>query len=418
MIKPHDPYEGWQLPETAELGGKTVQRTYDTRKPVQEYLEERNLPDLMTMRSGERVTAENWPIRRKELLDTLCTYGYGILPEAPECVHGEIVFDSDTVRYCDTVKSCAGKATFQRIELSFTLKNGSFSFPVQLIRPIYTKTPPPVLLYLSFSPSLKSLPPSSELCAPYIPVEEIIDRGFALAVFCYHDVIADSPKNNFTDGIGKLFFKNAEAAERPADAPGKITLWAYAASRVLDYLKTREDVDSDCVSVVGHSRLGKTALWTGGTDERFFCACVNGSGYAGAGLIRGAFEQRLRALNENGNIDWFCRKITEYLGKEEEIPFDAHWMLALAAPRFISLCCADGDYPQYQLGDYLSGFAAGPAFTVQGVPGLTAPDTPPRPYAVYHEGHIGYSLRPGSHYMSRWDWNAHMDFIERHRNEQ
>jgi glutamate racemase len=47
-------------------------------------------------------------------------------------------------------------------------------------------------------------------------------------------------------------------------------MWAYAASRVLDYLiAERADLDCEHVSVIGHSRLGKTALWCAAQDERF-----------------------------------------------------------------------------------------------------------------------------------------------------
>ena len=59
-------------------------------------------------------------------------------------------------------------------------------------------------------------------------------------------------------------------------------MWAYGASRVLDYLYTRDDVDASRTSVIGHSRLGKTALWTAAQDERFICAISNDSGYGGA----------------------------------------------------------------------------------------------------------------------------------------
>jgi hypothetical protein len=59
--------------------------------------------------------------------------------------------------------------------------------------------------------------------------------------------------------------------------------------------------------------------------------------------------------------------------------------------------------------------AASPAFEVQGLKGLVSDDTLPHPTVVYNEGHIGFALRPGSHYFSRWDWNRHMEFVLKHR---
>ena len=131
--------------------------------------------------------------------------------------------------------------------------------------------------------------------------------------------------------------------------------------------------------------------------------------------MRGVFDSRLEVLTANGNIDWWDEKIRTYIGCESELPFDAHFMLAAIAPRYVCLGCADGDYPLYQLQEYLSAAAASPAFEALGLYGLIAPENPPRPYASFLNGHIGYFLRPGSHYFSRWDWNNYMEFIRRHR---
>lgn len=410
----------WKTPEGfTNVNGKMLPRNYDDEKrTVSELLasDEWKLPELMVMNDGSPVTAEKWPQRRKELLDTIMAYSFGYTPEKPEKVEAELLYNSADGRYAGVVKSYAGKAAVERIMLSFEGTYGRFSFPIQLVRPLYVEKAP-VIIHLAFNPSLQNLPLSAGVDNAYAPIEEIIDNGFAYVHVCYNDIMKDGYKETYQEafvenGIGAVFCKGEK---RGIDECGKIGFWTYGASRIVDYLLTREEFDHDCICVAGNSRLGKTALWCGAQDERIFASMVNCSGFGGAGLMKG-LQNRIRVfIDEKADINWWCERIQEYADNPTDMPFDAHFMVAAFAPRYVSLVAADGDMARYQLADFMSAAAASPAFEVQGLKGLVCDNELPHPTVVYNEGHIGYALRPGSHYFSRWDWNRHMEFVLKHR---
>ena len=106
------------------------------------------------------------------------------------------------------------------------------------------------------------------------PVETIVERGYALGTVYYGDIELDR-HDGWKTGLRTAFDTEDKTAGYGPDRWGQIGVWAWGLSRVMDYLQQDADVDSERVAVLGHSRLGKTALWAGAQDERFAMVISN-----------------------------------------------------------------------------------------------------------------------------------------------
>ena len=357
---------------------------------ISEKLDAFHLPELMQMNNGTPVkTPDDWRIRRRELIELLSREEYGFTPPAPEKVESTVVSENDR----DTGGDFAGKALQQVIRLSFDTPGGVFSFPYVLAIPTAVKNPP-VFINIGFRPDFPDR---------YLPVEEILDHGFAVASFCYKDVTDDSA---IFDGLAQMYPRDEKTGW------GKIGMRAFAASRVLDDLEKRADVDASRVCVTGHSRLGKTALWCAAQDERFTMAISNESGCSGAAIARDTQGETIRQIVDRFPF-WFCGNYPAWVDREHEMPFDQHMLLALIAPRKLYVCSADGDAWAGPENEFLSCAAASEAWNLLRVPGLITPDALPAVNQPLMDGGICYHLRTGTHFHSRTDWLWHMECRKR-----
>lgn len=353
---------------------------------LSEKLAERLLPALMTHNDGSSiVTPDDWRARRRELLNLLQREEYGFTPPAPKEVRGEIL--SEEVSF-------AGKATLSSIRLTFDTPGGAFSFPITLILP-RANAPCPAFVALNFRPNVPDA---------YLPAEEIVDHGFAVAVLYYNDVTQDSDAG---DGLAKMYPRDAKTGW------GCIGMWAFAASRVLDYLLTRPEIDPSRVCVTGHSRLGKTALWCGAQDERFSMVISNDSGCSGAAISRGKVGESIEVISRVFPY-WFCGNYRRWANREFEAPFDQHMLLSLVAPRKLYVCSAIEDTWADPESEFLSCLAASEAWKFLRVSGLVTPDAFPVSDQPLMDGGVCYHVRDGEHFFSRTDWLYHLACRERY----
>ena len=344
------------------------------------------------MNDGAEVTKDSFALRRVEMLEALRKYSYGRTPSIDVSVR---VRDKENVRY-----DCAGKCTHERMTLVYETELGEGSFPIQIFTP-KAVTKPPVFLNLAFG------------LAPdwYIPLEEIIDAGYALVVVDYRDMVNDNHYGDFSDGIAAHF---GTSTKRSPDEWGKIGMWAWGASRIMDYLVAeREDLDTARVAVIGHSRLGKTALWCTAQDERFAAVISNNSGYGGAASSKHGEGERITDFIRLGSDDWFCEAFKDYAGeKEDEKPYDQSFLLSLIAPRYLLVGSAELDRGADPVSEFLTTLHASSAWELLGEHGLVTEDRMPSPCAFLGEGNVLYHYRSGKHFLSREDWQAYIKFLD------
>ena len=348
-------------------------------------LKERCLPPVLQFASGEAVTLDTFAERRREMLQLLCNEEYGAAPAAPAEVR-VTELESHQKRF-------AGKATERVLSLAFDTDKGEFSFPVVEILPNGVPHKCPVFVLLNFRPDVPD---------KYLPVEEILDAGYGILRIYFNDVTKDCD-DGFSSGIAAMY-------SRENYTWGKLRMWAFAASRAMDYLLTVPAVDPARIAVAGHSRLGKTALLAAALDERFALACVNNSGCSGAALSRGKSGERILDITQRFPY-WFCEKYKAYAENEEKLPFDQHFLIACVAPRRVAIGTAEEDTWADTNAQYLAACAASPAWELQGKKGFVHPDRLPEVGDFFSAGNLTFHLREGTHYFSRADWHCYLSLL-------
>jgi hypothetical protein len=215
------------------------------------------------------------------------------------------------------------------------------------------------------------------------PVERLVSRGYALCTLYYGDVDPDYD-DGFENGAHQLLGQK--------EGWGSIGAWAWGLSRCADYLLEQSWVDR--LAVVGHSRLGKAALWAGAQDARFSLVISNDSGCGGASLARRHFGETVEKITKQFP-HWFIPRYAGYGEREGELPVDQHELMALVAPRCLYVASAASDFWADPRGEELALQNALPVFRLVG-------------------GETSYHCRPGMHNLTGYDWERFMDFADRH----
>jgi hypothetical protein len=418
--------DGWKAsPElVAKLAQRRSETNYDELKvPVY------TLPDPLMMSDGTKVAnTQTWETRRRsEILEQFRAHVYGRSPIGrPEDVVFK-VFDHEQ-------RALGDLATRKQVAVGFTGEPDGPGMDILFYLPNGKEKPIPTFVILNFGgnhtihtdPAIRMsgswMRPGSGIennratadsrgkASSRFPVEDIIKRGYGLATIYYGDIDPDF-HDGFKNGVHPAFNEPREG-KRASDAWGSIGAWAWGLSRAVDYFETDTDIDHKRVIVLGHSRLGKTALWAGAQDERFAIVISNNSGCGGAALSRRRFGETVGRINKSFP-HWFCENFRRYNGQEDDLPVDQHMLISLIAPRPVYVASADEDLWADPKGEFLACKHADAVYRLLGVRGLEADHMPglDRPIKT---GKIGYHVRSGGHNLTLYDWQQFMDFADMH----
>lgn len=393
-----------------------------------------SLPDPLRFANGESAKdVKAWRVRRSEILALFESEIYGRTPDWPSSQ----VTCEQVVESVDP-SALGGIATRKEVSLVFTRGEQRLKLALLIYLPNKVKGPVSLFVGLNFSGNHTThSDPQITLATGYSrndealgvldnrassarrgglqyrwPAEKLIARGYGLATIFCGDSDPDFD-DGFANGVHPLFYKPGQT-QPEADEWGTIGVWAWSLSRAMDFFEVDAQIDAQRVAVIGHSRMGKAALWAGAQDERFAMVVSNNSGSTGAALARRRFGETVKAINCY-SPHWGCANYKKYNDNEAALPVDQHELLALIAPRPVYVASASEDTWADPRGEFLSALHAGPVYQLLGAQGLGTEVMPSANRSIGHT--MGYHLRDGKHDITAFDWDCYLDFSDKYLKE-
>ncbi len=344
--------------------------------------------------------------RRQEIRDFFEHEVYGSMPVAGFRTSFSMVSSQEILD---------GLADKRELTACISVGDRQFSFPFLLLIPRHRQGRIPANIMIYGNENNAAPPWASDIniydnfTNSYWPAKLLVECGIAAAIFNPANVESDN-HDSFPSGLVTFFNDNLAT---PYSA-GCIAAWAFATSRIVDYLISCPEIDTSCISITGHSRYGKTVLWCSAIDERISCTFANNSGCAGASMSRLSRGEKIGQIT-SAFPHWFSSNFAHYSGKESSMNFDQHMLLALTAPRKLYITSASEDSWNDPEAEFASCYYASEVYSAYGLAGLiSTSDRLPALREVLHEGNIGYHLRAGGHDLSAFDWMQFLNFWARH----
>lgn len=280
-------------------------------------------------------TPADWQKRREEIRSLLVKYFIGSFPgETPRIIESTISRQT----------SHADGSTRFRIGLTLDTPNRvSFEMALWLPR---EEGPFPLLL-------------TAPRFYQRYWAEDALSRGYAVCLFPGLDSHHREKDYPGYDSVWQIIRK-----EYPKATWTEISTKGWLASRCIDYLLGEQSparIDPARIAIIGFSRYGKQAMIAGAFDQRISCVVARSPGSPASCPYRLTSRNTYAEAPSDFPSQWFLPSLRDFMGRENDLPIDAHGWYALIAPRHCLIHTAhnDGAEPTFAVEKaYMEGRAA------------------------------------------------------------
>lgn len=383
------------------------------------------LPDVLKMNNGKKVksSAEWNNIQRPYIYHLYEDIQFGKYPAKNVAIRYRLLEKNE--------HALDGIATRKQVRIYILPTDTTVYIDVLIYLPVNTKKPVPVFVGYNFSGNNQiQNDPGILLTRQWVPtkskgavnnkatdssrgaeasqwqVKEILSHGYAVATAYYADLEPDNA-DGWKTGIRTTLKNELNIQPQEWSAMGA---WAYGLSRIADYLQKDKDIDTKKIALIGHSRLGKAALWAASSDKRIALIISNESGEGGATLSKRWYGETVKIINEKFPW-WFGAKYKTYGDNTAVFPIDGHMLLSLMAPRPLYVASAEGDTWSDPKGEFLSAKEASRVYALFGKQGIDVDSMPSLHHPVGNT--IRYHYRAGRHDVTLYDWQQYLDFADK-----
>lgn len=172
---------------------------------------------------------------------------------------------------------------------------------------------------------------------------------------------------------------------------------SYGASRAIDYLYTLPYVDKEKIGLTGHSRNGDLSYIAAAFDERITAVIPS----SGTGMdipwryTAKKYDAEDLVLLSSGQPSWFHPRLRFFVGRENKLPVDNNFFMALIAPRGLMLSTALNETHGNPWGSEQAYFSALSVYKFLGA-----------------QDNLAIRLRYGLHSICARDMEDYMDFFD------